>query len=167
MNADTLELTEISLDFALTSNSVRFRFQDSTILHGTSVHELHGSVVVLVPTACSMHRLVFPHPNRLQQKDQALLSDASQASIFADTSKLRSHDPAHSFVLEGAGTHAINASSWLTPEGNALFAVALSSGLVQLILLPPLGSRSAWSTFLLILRHYCLFISQVGQQFSS
>ncbi len=64
---DTLELVEDSLDFNLTSNCVRFRFQDTPILQGLSVHEAHGHVIILVATVTSVHRLVFPHPNKLHK----------------------------------------------------------------------------------------------------
>lgn len=65
---DILELVEESLDLTLSGNLVRYRFQDTPILPKVTVHESHGSVVVLVATVASVHRLVFPHPNQLTRQ---------------------------------------------------------------------------------------------------
>lgn len=64
-NQDVLELIEQSLDVNLSGNRIRYRFVDTPILDGITIHETHGSVVILVPTVCSVHRLIFPHPRRL------------------------------------------------------------------------------------------------------
>ena len=62
-----VELVEVSLDYNLASNCVRFSFPDTPIAGGLSIHESHGYVIILVPTLGAAHRLVFPHPNRLQK----------------------------------------------------------------------------------------------------
>ena len=62
-----LELVEFSLDVNLTGNSVRINLQGAPILPGLSIHEYRGDVIILVPTATSVHRFIFPHPNRLQR----------------------------------------------------------------------------------------------------
>ena len=62
---DILELVEESLDVDLFASKVKFRFTESAILGGVSIHETQGFVVVLVSTVASVHRLVFPHPSRL------------------------------------------------------------------------------------------------------
>lgn len=67
-NQDVLELIEQSLDVNLSGNRIRYRFVDTPILDGISIHETYGNVVILVPTVCSVHRLVFPHPNRLHRQ---------------------------------------------------------------------------------------------------
>ncbi len=65
---DCVELTEESLDFALTGANLRLRFVGGGhVLPGVSVHEAHGHVLILVPTSGSVHRLVFPHPNKLHR----------------------------------------------------------------------------------------------------
>ena len=61
---DVLELCEVSLNYSRGGGRVRFRFQDTPLLQGISLHEAWGSVVVLVPTVGSVHKLTFPHPNR-------------------------------------------------------------------------------------------------------
>lgn len=65
---DVLEIIEQSLDVSLAGNAVRYRFVDTPILDGISIHETSINVIVLVPTVCSIHRLVFPHPDRLHRQ---------------------------------------------------------------------------------------------------
>lgn len=67
-NHDILELIEQSLDVNLSGNRIRYRFVDTPILDGITIHETYGNVVILVPTVCSVHRLIFPHPNRLHRQ---------------------------------------------------------------------------------------------------
>lgn len=64
---DILELVEQSLDYNLVGSHVRYRFQDTPLLGGTSVHEHQGKVIILVTTVASVHRLVFPHPNKIHR----------------------------------------------------------------------------------------------------
>lgn len=65
--SDVLELEEESLDVDLYGSKVKFHFQDTAILGGVSIHEAQGYVIVLVPTVASVHRLIFPHPGKLQK----------------------------------------------------------------------------------------------------
>lgn len=67
-NHDVLELVELSLDVNLSGNRVRYRFVDTPILDGISIYETFSNVVILVPTVCSVHRLLFPHPNRIHKQ---------------------------------------------------------------------------------------------------
>ena len=66
-HGNTLELTEESLDYNLTGNHLRLRFSGAHVLSGVNVHEAHGCVVILVATTASVHRLIFPHPNKLDK----------------------------------------------------------------------------------------------------
>lgn len=63
--SNVLELVEESLDYNLLGSQIRFHFHDTQIIGGISIHESHGNVIVLVVTAISVHRLVFPHPSKL------------------------------------------------------------------------------------------------------
>lgn len=63
--SNILELVEESLDYNLIGSQIRFHFHDTQIIGGISIHESHGNVIVLVVTAISVHRLVFPHPSKL------------------------------------------------------------------------------------------------------
>lgn len=65
MCQDILEVIEQSLDMNLLNNAIRYKFVDTPILNGISIHETSDSVMMLVPTVCSVHRLVFPHPDVL------------------------------------------------------------------------------------------------------
>lgn len=65
-SGDVLELVETSLDWALSNNRIRFRFVDTPLLSGgVSIHETLHSVVVLVATVGSVHKMAFPHPKVL------------------------------------------------------------------------------------------------------
>lgn len=68
INGDHIELTEQSLDVNLTNNKIRIRFVDSSILDGVSVTETEDNVFILVPTVCSVHKLVFPHPSKYHRQ---------------------------------------------------------------------------------------------------
>ena len=62
---DVLELTETSLDLHLTANRVKYKFQDTPLLSGgVAVYETIHHVVILVATVGSVHKMVFPHPER-------------------------------------------------------------------------------------------------------
>merc|ERR1719188_172042 len=68
-SGDILQLTETSLDERLDGNCVRIRFADAPILTGgVGVHETFNSVVVLAATVGSVHKIVFPHPERLKKQ---------------------------------------------------------------------------------------------------
>ena len=62
-----LELVEESLDYSLKGNGIRLHFTGASLVGDVNIHELHGSVVVLITTTAAVHRLIFPHPNKLQK----------------------------------------------------------------------------------------------------
>ncbi|XP_077978944.1 nuclear pore complex protein Nup160 homolog [Glandiceps talaboti] len=64
---DAVELVELSLDHNLSGNAVRLQFPDSPALPGVSIHETRSNVIILLTTVSSVHRLVLPHPNKLQR----------------------------------------------------------------------------------------------------
>lgn len=68
INGDHIELTEQSLDVNLTNNKLRIRFVDSSILDGISVKETEDNVFILIPTVCSVHKFVFPHPSKYHRQ---------------------------------------------------------------------------------------------------
>ena len=78
MYDDILELVEHSLDVNLVGNHVRYRFQDSPVLEGVTIHETPQFVIVLLSTVSSVHRLTFPHPERInKQVNKYLIHTAS------------------------------------------------------------------------------------------
>lgn len=144
---DVLELVEHSLDVNLVGNNVRYKFQDTPVLEGLTIHETYSSVLVLVATVSSVHRLVFPHPDRINKQDQLFTHhpDLSIASIFAETTLNAAKDPSTFYVINNtlANTPLPQTSaSWLSVNEEALFALAYSTGPILLIRMGPHGVMS-------------------------
>lgn len=49
----------------LVGNRLRYRFTDTPILEGISIHETANSVVILVATVSSVHCLSYKHPDKI------------------------------------------------------------------------------------------------------
>ena len=110
-HGDSLELTEVSLNFDLVGNRVKYRFVDTPLLPGISVHESWGSVVVLVPTVGSVHKLCFPHPAKLEGRGRGgdVISVLAEAGV--NTARECQHIlswPASSALPSIASTHFTN-----------------------------------------------------------
>ncbi|XP_074031669.1 nuclear pore complex protein Nup160 isoform X2 [Leptinotarsa decemlineata] len=129
INYDILELVEHSLDVNLTANRVRYRFTDTPILDGVSIYETYENVIVLVPTVCSVHRLIFPHPERFHRQDELLgaYTDLSVPSIFSKASAIDARNPSTFYVFSNPSTASDQlpnlASSYLFPETEEAFFV--------------------------------------------
>ncbi|XP_041365360.1 nuclear pore complex protein Nup160-like [Gigantopelta aegis] len=141
---DVLELVEQSLDVSLTANHIRYRFQDTPILDGVSIHELHNSVVVLVATVASVHRLVFPHPEEICRHESAfsITSDSAALSVFHNASLSDKMYPQDKHMLNPSGNTSysvLTAATYVTGDGDALFALGTSTGGVVLVRMPPAG----------------------------
>lgn len=65
---DVLELVEHSLDINLANCRVRYKFTDTPILDGISIHETINSVVILIVTVSSVHKLTFSHPDKIHKQ---------------------------------------------------------------------------------------------------
>lgn len=65
---DILELVEHSLDVNLANCRVRYKFTDTPILDGISIHETANFVVILIATVSSIHKLSFPHPDKIHRQ---------------------------------------------------------------------------------------------------
>ncbi|XP_064635378.1 nuclear pore complex protein Nup160-like isoform X2 [Lineus longissimus] len=139
INHDVLELVEQSMDTNLIGSCVRYRFQDTPILSGISIVESHSDVVILVATVSSVHRLLFSHPTRISTRtDPIQCADGERTawSIFHDASinKVASHP----IQTNGNPAYQIHTSAtWLTTEGDSLFAMATNTGSILLIKMPP------------------------------
>lgn len=110
---DILELTEISLDFNLYQNNLRYKFTDSPVL-AVTITESGEHVVLLVSTVCSLHRISFPHPDSLAEGSSSSSScstgttnipsvefnDTQSYSIFFDASVTAARDPTTFYVIE-------------------------------------------------------------------
>ncbi|KAJ8920022.1 hypothetical protein NQ315_011672 [Exocentrus adspersus] len=106
INYDILELIEHSLDVNLAGSRIRYRFIDTPILDGISVHEAYDNVIILVPTVCSIHRLIFPHPNRYHKQDELLGThpDYAAPSIFCKATSLEARNPSTFYVFNNPST---------------------------------------------------------------
>ncbi|XP_067018107.1 nuclear pore complex protein Nup160-like [Acropora muricata] len=137
---DLLELTEESLDSNLSGNNLEIRFSDGILLPAVYIFETMTHVSVLAATTNSVHRIVFPHPDRLRRHGFSFpssTSDGNQPSIFSDFSA-RDLREACNF---GTFTQSCSTfSSWLCQDGNCLFSLATGTGVILLIKLPPPGS---------------------------
>ncbi|XP_066602662.1 nuclear pore complex protein Nup160 homolog [Prorops nasuta] len=137
---DILELVECSLDINLAHCRVRYKFTDTPILDGISIHETANSVIILVATVSSVHKLCFSHPDKIHKQEHLLSShaDLNIHSIFSEACLQTARDPQSFHVFASAGTtnspvpHA--AASWLTPgQEEALFALAYNSGSILIL----------------------------------
>ncbi|XP_046552449.1 LOW QUALITY PROTEIN: nuclear pore complex protein Nup160-like [Haliotis rubra] len=141
-NDDTLELVEQSLDVNLSGNHVRYRFQDTPILNGISVHEARNSLVILVPTVASVHRLVFPHPLKLDKREARFATDTSPLSIFYDATVATATDAKNMHMLNPSGSitaHLLTAATHVTSDGEALFVLATDAGGIIQVKMPAMG----------------------------
>jgi len=90
-SGETLELAEFSLNYALHGNRVKYMFADAPVLAngGVTIHETPGSVVALVTTVASVHRLTFTHPRKLHKQHRRLLRGHTAAlpSLFAEATR--------------------------------------------------------------------------------
>ncbi|KAJ1526649.1 hypothetical protein ONE63_008234 [Megalurothrips usitatus] len=132
---DILELIEHSLDVNLIGNQVRYRFQDSPVLEGLTIHETLQGVVVLVSTVSSIHRLKFPYYDRGNRQDYIWNQhpESSVQSVFANAPDAR--DPASFYVISNNATNTLmpySSASWLCSNNDALFALAYTNGTILL-----------------------------------
>uniref|UniRef100_A0A1Y1M1R8 Uncharacterized protein n=1 Tax=Photinus pyralis TaxID=7054 RepID=A0A1Y1M1R8_PHOPY len=139
INRDVLELTEQSLDVNLTGNKIKYRFIDTPILDGITIYETPENVIILVPTVCSVHRLIFLHPDLLQghAESSGFHPDLTIPSIFAETPSSRSQDSGlfNVFTNPNASNSELPqvATSLLTATKEAIFSFSYPSGETLLV----------------------------------
>ncbi|KAF5272220.1 hypothetical protein FQA39_LY01302 [Lamprigera yunnana] len=147
INNDVLELVEQSLDVNLTGNKIRYRFIDTPILDGISIYETLGHVIILVPTVCSVHRLMFPHPDTLHRQVifgiEGVHPDLTVASIFAEVSSSNARDSSVFNVFTNPSTTNSQlpqvATSLLTSDQEAIFVFGYPSAEILLVKQSPQG----------------------------
>lgn len=135
-----LELVELSLDLPLLNNAVRYRFPHA-IVPRVSVYEdtlrTPPAVYIVVCTARSLHRLVFPHPDAIRSQQQAQ-SDAHRSRAVALPSIFSTAGPVALLDLSGhAGIpiHATGITQCCLIAASAV-AVGCRNGSLHLIALP-------------------------------
>ncbi|KAJ8978445.1 hypothetical protein NQ317_017648 [Molorchus minor] len=151
INYDILELVEHSLDVNLSGNRIGYKFKDTPILDGVSIHEVAENVIVLVPTVCSIHRLIFSHPDRFHRQDELLGThpDLAAPSIFSRASGIEARNPSSFHVFSGPSSANDQlpslACSYLLPETDeAIFVLAYPS--TELLLIKQSSSGQIVST---------------------
>ncbi|XP_078583967.1 nuclear pore complex protein Nup160-like isoform X2 [Branchiostoma floridae x Branchiostoma japonicum] len=138
---DTLELVELSGNANLDGNAVRIRFPDSAVVPCVGIHETHAHVVVLFATVGSVHRIVLPHPSRIARMDYG--GDYGIPSVFADLSLAELRNEANFHLLnQSPSNYPHLGATWLTNEGEALFAMATIGGSILLVKLPQYGIQA-------------------------
>jgi nuclear pore complex protein Nup160 len=125
---------EHSLDVNLAGNRIRYKFVDTPILDGVSIHETYDNVVVLVPTVCSVHRLIFPHPDKYHRQDH-VHPDLAAPSIFSEATIADARDPStfHFFTNSSSQLPYLADSSLTLAEEEAIFVLAYPSGEILLV----------------------------------
>nr|CAD7452802.1 unnamed protein product [Timema tahoe] len=144
ISQDVLELVEHSLDLNLSGNTVRYKFQDTHILEGITIHETFNNVVILIATVSSVHRLLLPHPNRIHKEDHTftLYPDLGTQSIFAGVTLDAAQNSSTFHVINHPVTNTClphTCVTWLAMKEEALFALAYNTGLILLIRLDPVS----------------------------
>uniref|UniRef100_A0A673IC20 Nucleoporin 160 n=1 Tax=Sinocyclocheilus rhinocerous TaxID=307959 RepID=A0A673IC20_9TELE len=133
-SGDTVQFVEQSLDTNLLNNAVRLHIPNCLLLPGgVCIQETLNNIIILIVTSQSVHRLVLPHPTRMYRS-------VSMQSIFTDIGKLNLSEPAHSYVLPFAQAAPACAPStsatWISHQGEAVFALASPSGGITAVTLP-------------------------------
>ncbi|XP_058968801.2 nuclear pore complex protein Nup160 [Pocillopora verrucosa] len=136
---NVLELFEESLDNNLSGNHLELQFTDGVLLPVVYIFETPAHVSLLIATTNSVHRIAFPHPDRLRRHGFGLSysSEGSQQSIFNDFSSHQLRSPSNFGTFSQS---CVTFASWLCQDGHCLFALATTSGIILLIKLPPPGS---------------------------
>jgi nuclear pore complex protein Nup160 len=100
---DVLELVETSLDWDLRNNRIKYKFQDTPLLAGVSIHETFHHIVILVATVSSVHKLVFTHPKCVHKQDLDNYYNTNEGfpSILAEATGSTPVD--HFYVIPGTG----------------------------------------------------------------
>ncbi|KAG1673917.1 Nuclear pore complex protein Nup160 [Nymphon striatum] len=144
---DIAEFVEESMDFNLSGNHVKFHFQDTPIIEGgISIHEIHGFVVILIATVASVHRLLFPHPQKFSSELPSMHTAVTFASVFCDVSVNMTREKNHFYTISNGNSFPHTCASWLSKDGVAYFSLANNSN--SNILLVILGSMETLGKFI-------------------
>ena len=123
-HGDSLELIEISLNYDLVGNRVKYKFVDTPLLPGITVHESWGNVVVLVPTVGSVHKLSFPHPGKLEGRGVG----GGVLSVLADASINTARECQHILQWPASVPLPSIASTFFTHDEESVFVLGNTVG---------------------------------------
>lgn len=76
---ETLELVEMSSEAVLENNQVRIHFINSSVISSIDVIEFSDSVVIMLATLTSVHRLTLPHP---KMTDKSVLDELTNELLI-------------------------------------------------------------------------------------
>ncbi|XP_046859836.1 nuclear pore complex protein Nup160-like [Xenia sp. Carnegie-2017] len=153
---NVLELHEVSLDVNLQDSLMKIHFKNSSLLPNIEIFETSSSVVLLAATTNSVHRFIFPHPNKLQSHDFSLSPRVSISipSIFSEQ-KLPDLYLPWNFASFSSSCNSF--SAWLFPDGHCLFNMITNDGNAVVLKLPPPQSQG-------VVEHYELKNAGVMQR---
>ena len=117
-------MIEISLNYDLVGNRVKYKFVDTPLLPGITVHESWGNVVVLVPTVGSVHKLSFPHPAKLEGRGVG----GGVLSVLADASINTARECTHILAWPASVPLPSIASTYFTHDEESVFVLGNTVG---------------------------------------
>ncbi|XP_043201761.1 nuclear pore complex protein Nup160 homolog, partial [Amphibalanus amphitrite] len=127
---DTLQLTEESTDVQLANAHLRLQFPDSPVLEGISAHQTPTSLVLLVATVASVHRLRMTLPAGGEGHCAAAAGSLLQQLT---AQQLRQPDSMHVLQAQANAPAAHTAAAGLLPSGEAVFFLAGAAGGGQVV----------------------------------
>uniref|UniRef100_A0A8D8R6K1 Nuclear pore complex protein Nup160 n=1 Tax=Cacopsylla melanoneura TaxID=428564 RepID=A0A8D8R6K1_9HEMI len=136
---NVLELVEHSLDVNIACNQLRYKFEDSPVLgDSVSLYETKQNIVLLVATISSVHKIKFSRPKVISTRHEHV------NSIFADASSAESiNNPACFHIISITNSIPYTGASYLTPDREAIFSLALQSGGIAVIKINPNSEKAA------------------------
>ncbi|XP_014243804.1 nuclear pore complex protein Nup160 homolog [Cimex lectularius] len=141
---NVLELVEHSLDVNLQGNQVRYIFTDSQVLEGISMKETPGDIVLLVPTASSVHRFNYIHPDKIIAKSFG--GEPSAHSVLHGVNENDTVDPRTYHVLNIPSCAIVGAASCMPRNDMAEFALSLANSSILVIRLDCLTGKTSITT---------------------
>lgn len=119
-----MDLSEISLDFNLYQNNLRYKFTDSSVL-SVNIIERKQHVTILVTTVNSLHRISFPHPDTLASSSNGGVGvdfhETQAFSIFREASAATARDPSNFYVIAQNTSSRMLKNSSSLPVNNMIY----------------------------------------------
>ncbi|XP_062521773.1 nuclear pore complex protein Nup160-like isoform X2 [Corticium candelabrum] len=127
-----LELSDLSLNVSLHSNGIRIQFGSCRHLAGgVSIREAQNGLNLLFSTSSRVHCFIFPIPHA---ETSGVSSESPHASVLASFSEADCSNVDVEWAPNSMEPHA--ASTWLSPNGDAWFALASLDGNIRIVFLP-------------------------------
>lgn len=128
VSSHDLELVELSAEFNLTGNQVRITFNNSPIISSVNIIEFSNSIVLLIATLTSVHKIHLPHPNTSTNK-----------SVLASLTQDILYNPNNYYFINNTNNSSMSTfqpptcvSSWID-NGVVKFALSFPSSTINII----------------------------------